>query len=103
MVPIAAGTYTNSTAWSYTFLCKACILSDGTTFASNATTDVLGWAFATAAPTTPANHASTLPKHASQGNYGMDFSSARSAKYATYAAMASNATSNATIRTIFRA
>ncbi|KUJ08885.1 CBD9-like protein [Mollisia scopiformis] len=88
MTPIAAGTYTNATHWSYAFLCKGCILADGTTFASNASTDVLGWAFATAAPTMPAAHGSALPKHSTQGNYGMSFSAARTAKYATYAALA---------------
>ncbi|CZR55033.1 uncharacterized protein PAC_04919 [Phialocephala subalpina] len=99
ITPIDAGTYTNATHWSLTFLCKGCILTDGTTFASNASTDVLGWAFATAAPATPANHASTLPKHGSQGNYGISFAAARTAKYATYAALANGTT----IPTMFRA
>lgn len=88
MTPIEAGTYTNATHWSYTFLCKGCILADGTTFPSNSSSDVLGWAFATAAPTTPANHGSALPKHSTQGNYAMPFAASRSTKYATYAALA---------------
>jgi hypothetical protein len=87
MTPVASGTYVNATHWSYTFLCSGCVLSDGTTFAANATTDVLGWAFATAAPATPASHSSTLAKHSSQGNYGMSFTTARTAKFGDYAAM----------------
>lgn len=90
MTPIASGTYVNATHWSLTFLCSRCVLADGTTFAANASTDVLGWAFATAAPATPASHNSSLPRHSSQGNYGMSFTSARTAKFGTYAAMVGN-------------
>jgi hypothetical protein len=95
MTPIAAGTYVNTTHYSYTFLCKGCILADGTTFAKDAKNDVLGWAYsASSAPSTPAKSGSTLPKHGSQGNYAGAFTAARSDKYATWAALA-NGTKNA--------
>jgi len=99
--PISAGTYINATHWSYTFLCSGCVLTDGTTFAPNSTGDVLGWAFATAAPTAPANHSSTLPKHSTQGNYGANFSAARTAKFASYAALVNTTTTPKAFR--FRA
>lgn len=44
MTPIAKGTYVNSTHYSYTFLCEGCLLTDGTTFATNTTSGVLGCA-----------------------------------------------------------
>jgi hypothetical protein len=88
MHPIANGTFINSTHYSYTFLCKSCILTDGTTFASTDNSTVLGWAYSTASPTTPANHTSSLPKHATNGNFGLNLAGARSASFKTWVGMA---------------
>ncbi|KAF4611324.1 hypothetical protein G7Y89_g15689 [Cudoniella acicularis] len=88
MTPIASGTYVNATHYSYTFLCKACILADGTTFKASDATDTLGFAFSTAAPATPANHASALVHHASDGHFTANIAGAKSAKYDAWAALA---------------
>ncbi|OCL14594.1 iron reductase domain protein [Glonium stellatum] len=88
MTPIAKGTYINSTHFSYTFLCKACILADGTTFTANATSGVLGWALSTAAPSTKSSHSSALNRHSAQGNFGVQLSAAMSNNYDQWAAMA---------------
>ncbi|KAE8451363.1 hypothetical protein EG329_003992 [Mollisiaceae sp. DMI_Dod_QoI] len=98
MTPIDAGTYVNATNWSYTFLCKGCVLADGTTFAASDASGTLGWAFSAVAPAAPANHATTFQKHSAQGHYTMDLSAAKSAKYATYAALAGT-----TVPTMFKA
>lgn len=42
MISIADGTYTNATHFTYTFLCRNCILNDGTTFKANWTSSILG-------------------------------------------------------------
>jgi len=88
LVPIANGTYTNTTHWSLTFLCKACILTDGTTFARASATDVLGWAYSSAAPATPASKSTTFTKHTKQGQYSADLAAARSPMFDTWAALA---------------
>jgi len=41
---IANGTYVNETHFTLTFLCKGCILDDGSTFAATDTDGYLGWA-----------------------------------------------------------
>ena len=42
--PVANGTYVNGTHFTLTFLCKGCILTDGSTFAASDTDGYLGWA-----------------------------------------------------------
>ncbi|KAG9237763.1 hypothetical protein BJ875DRAFT_480952 [Amylocarpus encephaloides] len=92
VVPIANGTYTNTTHFVSTFICKNCILADGTTFGSADTTNAIGWAFSTAAPKTKASASTAFSKHQSQGNYQADLTTARTADYAKWAAYAPNAT-----------
>ncbi|KAH9209434.1 hypothetical protein DL95DRAFT_413893 [Leptodontidium sp. 2 PMI_412] len=88
LIPIANGTYTNTTHWSLTFLCKACILTDGTTFARAAATDMLGWAYNSAAPATPASKSTTFTKHIAQGQYAVNLTAARSPLFETWAGWA---------------
>lgn len=82
--PIANGTYVNSTHWTYTFLCSKCIQTDGTTFAANASSTVLGYALSSAAPSNKANAASSVSKHSSQGQVNFDLVKARSKNFATW-------------------
>jgi hypothetical protein len=103
LLPIAKGTYTNATHWVATFLCKACITTDGTTFDPALASDTLGWAFSTAAPTTKASSATAFTKHGSQGSYIADLASAKTDKYATWAALASNVTTTAFVEREFEA
>jgi hypothetical protein len=87
MTPIINGTYVNSTHWAYTFLCSKCI--DGTTtFKASEAAPVLGWASNTAPPSQKTNAASPISKHASQGNYAINFAAAKSANYSTWASYA---------------
>ena len=81
MTPIAKGIYVNSTHYSYT-LCEGCLLTDGTTFATNTASGVLGWALSTAAPSVKSSHSSALNRHVLQGSYGLQVSAAKSSNYA---------------------
>ncbi|KAL2063258.1 hypothetical protein VTL71DRAFT_5063 [Oculimacula yallundae] len=88
LLPIANGTYTNATHWSFTFLCKACIQTDGTTFARTAATDMLGWAHSTSAPATPSSKATTFSKHSAEGQYSANFTAARNVNFEKWASWA---------------
>ncbi|XTI94911.1 iron reductase domain protein [Cenococcum geophilum] len=85
MTPIAKGTYVNSTHYSYTFLCEGCLLTDGTTFATNTTSGL--------------SHSSTLNRHTLQGSYDLQVSAAESSNYAQWAAMAASASASPRIFT----
>lgn len=88
--PISAGTFVNSTAFSYTFLCSGCITGDSKSFLANATSSIIGWAYSDSAVTTPSDATSVLTYHsAGFGLYGASISASQSADYATWAAMAS--------------
>ncbi|RDL39867.1 CBD9-like protein [Venustampulla echinocandica] len=91
-VPIASGTYVNSTHFVYTFLCKNCITGDSSTFSPTAETAMLGWALSTTAPKTPASATTAFGKHQTQGNYGVSIASTKTDKYDTWAALASSTT-----------
>lgn len=91
--PIPAGTYTNATHWSYVFVCAGCIATDGTTFNNTAAASTFGWAINAAAPATPASSSTTLAKHTAQGTYTLDLGAAKSASYATWAALAEKSSS----------
>jgi cellobiose dehydrogenase (acceptor) len=98
MSPIAKGTYTNDTAFSYTFLCSNC-LSDDTKagLVLSDTSNVLGWAWSADAVSTPSSASSALTYHdAGFGAFGFTAADAKSADYATWAAMASAGTGNST-------
>jgi hypothetical protein len=103
LYPIANGTYTNATHWVSTFLCKACLATDGSTFDAALASDTLGWAFSTAAPTTKASTTTAFTKHGSQGSFIADLAGAKTAKYTTWAAYASNVTTTAFVKREFEA
>ncbi|KAF1923078.1 uncharacterized protein M421DRAFT_104667 [Didymella exigua CBS 183.55] len=91
-LPIANGTFVNSTHLSYTFLCKGCIVGGTTTFTKTDTNPVLGWALSSSNPTTPSDPTSGLPYHDSGfGLYGQPAAAAQSAKFETWASWASAA------------
>ncbi|KAF1957135.1 CBD9-like protein [Byssothecium circinans] len=79
--PIANGTYTNTTHWTYTFLCRSCVLTDGTTFLPTDTKPSLGYAVNAAAPAQKTNPASTVTKHTAQGTVVWDLAAARSERF----------------------
>ncbi|KAK7179960.1 hypothetical protein DPSP01_009872 [Paraphaeosphaeria sporulosa] len=93
-LPIANGTYTNSTHWTYTFVCSKCIQSDGTTFAANDNTTVLGYALSSAAPSQKGNAASSVSKHSSEGQATFDLVKARSKDFATWKSWAAPKVAN---------
>ncbi|KAJ4371048.1 hypothetical protein N0V86_008743 [Didymella sp. IMI 355093] len=96
-LPIANGTFVNSTHLSYTFLCKGCIVGGDTTFTKTDENPVLGWALSSTDPTTPSDPASELPYHdAGFGLYGQPAAAAQSAQFETWASWASAATGNGT-------
>jgi cellobiose dehydrogenase (acceptor) len=90
MSPIANGTFVNSTHMSYTFLCSGCITGDSYSFESTASSVTLGWAVGSSTPTNPssASSASFTYHDTGFGNFGLTLSSAGSANYSTWAAMA---------------
>jgi cellobiose dehydrogenase (acceptor) len=91
--PIAKGISADETGFTYTFLCEGCLDSAGTTsFLPDASTAPLGWAMSTSEIVAePA-----LGTHTgSDGRFGIcgsfNLADARSADYATWAALASDA------------
>lgn len=89
---IPEGTSVNSTGFTFTFLCERCIV-DGKAFNVTAETGVLGWAMSSASPTTPSSASSALEYHDQGfGGFGFDLPGAKSADFATWAALASATT-----------
>lgn len=94
-LPIANGTFVNSTHLSYTFLCSGCIIGGTTTFAATDSSPIIGYAISTSNPTTVSSSSSALVYHdAGSMEYGFSASSAQAANYATWASWASAATSS---------
>ncbi|KAH7127897.1 hypothetical protein B0J13DRAFT_142299 [Dactylonectria estremocensis] len=90
-LPIANGTYINSTHISYTFLCEGCIVANKTTLANDS--PILGWAISDTSPTTPSDPTSALTYHAAGfGQFGVDAAAAKSASYEQWASWASAGT-----------
>ncbi|KAF1831961.1 CBD9-like protein [Decorospora gaudefroyi] len=87
-MPIANGTYVNSTHWTYTFLCSKCIQSDGTTFKITDTTASIGFAVNANAPAQKSNPASAVSKHMAQGQAVFDLNNAKSDKFEMWKAYA---------------
>ncbi|ORX92935.1 hypothetical protein BCR34DRAFT_629431 [Clohesyomyces aquaticus] len=88
MTPIPEGTYTNETAFSYTFLCSGCVSSDGG-LDLLADTTVLGWALSAEALGNPTLASSVLTYHAAGfGAFGLAVADAKSSDYSKWAAMA---------------
>lgn len=95
-LPIANGTFINSTHLSYTFVCQGCIIGGDTTFAATAAAPIIGYAVSTSNPTTVSDPSSALVYHdAGSNEYGFSTSSAQSASYATWASWASAASTSA--------
>ncbi|KAK7408956.1 hypothetical protein QQX98_008900 [Neonectria punicea] len=91
---IASGTSVNDTAFTYTFLCEGCIKGDSTTFAATDDAPAIGWALSTTALDDPSAADGALNYHsAGFGGFAIDLASAKSADYATWAALASDDTS----------
>jgi len=103
MLPIASGTYTNATHYTYTFLCRGCILGNGTTFEATDATAVLGFAYSTKSPVTKSSVTTSFTKHDTQGNYGLDIAAAKTAQYDIWAQYANASKSINTARLRFRA
>lgn len=92
-LPIANGTFVNSTHFSYTFVCEGCIVGGTTSFTADTEAPVLGYAVSTTSPDTVSSASSALTYHdAASGEWGFSISGAKSASYSTWAAMGSNAT-----------
>lgn len=87
-LPIANGTFINSTHLSYTFLCQGCINDDS--FDATAATPVFGYAVAATSPETASDPVSALTYHAKAfGQYGVNLDGAKSADYALWASWTS--------------
>jgi cellobiose dehydrogenase (acceptor) len=91
--PISSGVSVDDTSFTYTFLCRGCITGDSLTFSSSADSTTFGWALSTTAVTSPDTTTSALNYHGGGfGLFGADLTSARSDSFATWAALASDAT-----------
>lgn len=85
-LPIANGTFVNSTHLSSTFVCQGCIVGGTTTFAATDSAPVIGYAVSTSNPTTVSDASTALVYHdAGSNEYGFSTTSAQSASYATWA------------------
>ncbi|KAF4985436.1 hypothetical protein FGRMN_11207, partial [Fusarium graminum] len=94
--PIEKGISVTADSFTYTFLCKGCIKTDGTTFKASDAGAVLGFALSTTALDTPTDSTSALNYHgAGFGGFSIDAASAQSADYETWAKMASDDTTTA--------
>lgn len=94
-LPIANGTFVNSTHFSYTFLCSGCIVGGDTTFAATDETPVIGYAVSSSNPTTVSSSDSALVYHDTGAmEYGFAAADAQSASYATWASWAKAATTS---------
>lgn len=89
-LPIANGTFVNSTHLSYTFVCQGCIIGGTMTFAATDSAPVLGYAVSTSNPTSVSDSSSALVYHdAASNEYGFSISSAQSASFETWASWGS--------------
>lgn len=87
-LPIANGTFINSTHLSYTFLCQGCINDDS--FDGTAASPVFGYAVSATSPEAASDASSALTYHAKAfGQFGVDLNGAKSADYALWASWAS--------------
>ncbi|KAH6657577.1 hypothetical protein BKA67DRAFT_532778 [Truncatella angustata] len=92
-LPIANGTFINSTHVSYTFLCQGCAVGDSTTFSFSDGTGALGYAVSSSNPTTPSDSATALVYHDLGANiYVANFTASINAQYSTWASWASATT-----------
>ncbi|KAH7070047.1 choline dehydrogenase [Paraphoma chrysanthemicola] len=103
MSPIPEGTFVNDTAFSYTFLCSNCISTDvstGLVLYESPAVNVMGWAFSDDALTDSSSPSAALNYHnGGFGAFGMPMENAKSADYATWAALATAGSGNSTTPT----
>lgn len=91
-LPIANGTFVNSTHISSTFVCQDCIIGGTTTFAATDSAPIIGYAVSTSNPTTVSDASTALVYHDAGANeYGFSTSTAQSANYETWASWGSAA------------
>ncbi|APA09589.1 hypothetical protein SS1G_06264 [Sclerotinia sclerotiorum 1980 UF-70] len=97
LLPIANGTFVNSTHMSYTFLCQACI-GNTYTMAAGASQVIVGWALGNGTVTNAASaNDATFTYHGTGfGNFAIQTASAVNINYATWVATASNVTASNT-------
>lgn len=96
-LPIANGTFVNSTHLSSTFVCQGCIIGGTTTFDATDSAPIIGYAVSTSNPTTVSDASTALVYHdAGSNEYGFSTSSAQSANYETWASWGSAAATTST-------
>ncbi|KAH8880829.1 CBD9-like protein [Thozetella sp. PMI_491] len=95
--PIADGTYVNSTAFVFTFLCSNCILDDGRTFTMETEVPLLAWAMSKNALSNPSSASAVLNFHSYFGTFGIDLPNAKFADFETWAGTASDPTTPTTL------
>ena len=91
-LPIANGTYVNATHWTYTFLCSACIQTDGSTFVATDAAPSFGHALNPAAPESKGSPGSKVAKHTAQGQVKVELKGARSESFKVWKTWAANGT-----------
>ncbi|KAM0559941.1 hypothetical protein ACHAPJ_003893 [Fusarium lateritium] len=91
--PIEKGVSVGADSFTYTFLCKGCIKTDGTTFKASDSNAVLGFAVSKTALASPSDASGALNYHGlGFGGFSLDTAAAQSADYETWAKLASDAT-----------
>lgn len=89
MEPIPDGTSVNETAFTYTFLCKNCISDDPATGMVIEEFNVMGWAYSDTPLTDSTSPSAALNYHsAGFGAFGISMADAKSADFASWAALA---------------
>ncbi|KAL7621673.1 hypothetical protein AAE478_009000 [Parahypoxylon ruwenzoriense] len=86
---IPKGTFADSTGFSYTFLCENCIVDD-LTFDGSDPAPSFAWAMSTNPVADPSRPSSLLNYHDFYGWFSADIEAASSAKFAEWAALASD-------------
>ncbi|CZT03150.1 related to cellobiose dehydrogenase [Rhynchosporium agropyri] len=90
LIPIANGTFVNSTHMSYTFLCQGCIMGSAFSFKADAEMITVGFSFSKTAPNNPssAESATFVFHEAGHGAIGLALNLAGSQNFAKWASMA---------------
>lgn len=96
LTPIPEGTTVGTDGWTYTFLCKGCLADAATSFDATADSGAMGYALSTTALSDASAAGAILNTHSGTGGFGINIAGARSADFATWAAMASSGDSTGT-------
>jgi len=86
LMTIPEGTVNDGSSYTYTFLCKGCIQTDGSTFKAGDAKPTIGYGTATAPPTAPENPLSPMAFH--DGGFGLfqvEMKKAETDKFDTFA------------------